>query len=145
MTSTTLAPVADASQAGQGANSAYRTDDRVKARVLAGVRERFLLESPDVPIIDALFEDLESILGQDADLEAARVSELTPRLHAVFRRVMYVARQHPHSGIRPATVEAYRSLLVERFPPVFLPALAHLRRLAMAVSDLLDELLEDMP
>ncbi|MBY8889214.1 hypothetical protein K7472_30855 [Streptomyces sp. PTM05] len=121
-----------------------RTDPLVKARTLAALRGHFLLESPEVPVVDAVFDDLELVLGEDAELTGADVARLTPRLHLVYRRILLAASQ-PSSGVRPETAAASRNLLVERFPNEFVPARAHLRRLAMAVSDLLDELLEDMP
>ncbi|UNO42150.1 DUF6415 family natural product biosynthesis protein [Streptomyces sp. MST-110588] len=121
-----------------------QNDDQTKARLLAALRARFLLESPEIPVVDVIFDDLERILGEGAALTASEVASLTPRLHALYRRAVRASR-HPNSGVRPATVAASHRLLFERFPPEFLPALAHLRRLALAVSDLLDELLEDMP
>ncbi|MCZ4098287.1 DUF6415 family natural product biosynthesis protein [Streptomyces sp. H39-C1] len=124
-------------------DGSYQNDDQVKARLLAKLRERFLLESPEIPVVDAVFDDLELVLGEHADLTMADIEELTPRMHAVFRRVIYVARQ-PNSGVLPATVGAYQDLLIARFPRDFAQALAHLRRLAMAVSDSLDELLEEL-
>ncbi|MFF2850545.1 DUF6415 family natural product biosynthesis protein [Streptomyces sp. NPDC058001] len=121
-----------------------RADRRVTAVILAKMRERFLLESPEVPVADEVFEDLEAVLGPYADLTAADIAELTPRLHTVFRRVMCVARQ-TNSGVSPGTVEASRGLLEERVPHEFTLALGYLRRLAVTVAGLLDELLEEMP
>lgn len=69
---------------------------------------------------------------------------LARRLHAVFRRLVHLS-QVPGSGVRRATVAASSGLLTELMPQDFAGALGYLRRLALAVSGLLDELLEDMP
>jgi hypothetical protein len=108
------------------------------------LREQFFLVSPEIAVVDAVFDDLEAVLGESADPTPADIAELTPRLHAVFRRIAYVA-QEPNSGVRPETIAGARNFLDQRFPRDFLPARAHLRRLAMTVENLLDELLEDMP
>ncbi|MFE2842557.1 DUF6415 family natural product biosynthesis protein [Streptomyces scopuliridis] len=144
MRSIVLAPEVDTAPPSHQGASGYEDDIRVKARLLARLKERFLLESPEIPVVDAVFDDLESILGEHAELKMAEIEKLRPRLHAVFRRIVYVSRQ-PNSGVLPATVVECRSLLMERFPRDFGPALVHVRRLAMAVSALLDELLEDLP
>lgn len=144
MRSSALAPEVDAAPPSHRSASGFQDDARTKGRLLAGLKVRFLLESPEIPVVDAVFDDLESVLGEHAELEMAEIEKLTPRLHAVFRRIVYVARQ-PNSGVLPATIVECRSLLVERFPRDFGPALAHLRHLAMAVSALLDELLEELP
>lgn len=144
MTSSVLAQgVAAPPPSYQGARK-FEDHDRAKALLLARLKERFLLESPQIPVVDAVFDDLDSVLGEHTELSMAEIKDLTPRLHTVFRRIRYVARQ-PNSGVRPETIAASRGLLTERFPQDFTLALAHLRRLAMTVSDLLDELLEEMP
>nr|WSZ99022.1 DUF6415 family natural product biosynthesis protein [Streptomyces sp. NBC_00857] len=144
MRSSVLAPEVDTAPPGHQGPSGYEDDVRVKARLLAKLKEHFLLVSPEVPVVDAVFDDLESILGEHAELKMAEIEMLRPCLHAVFRRIVYVSRQ-PNSGVLPGLVVECRSLLVERFPRDFGPALVHLRRLAMAVSALLDELLDDLP
>ncbi|MFE2034289.1 DUF6415 family natural product biosynthesis protein [Streptomyces scopuliridis] len=144
MRSSVLAPEVDTAPPSHQGASGFENGARVKTRLLAALKARFLLESPEIPVVDAVFNDLEAILGEHAELEMAEIENLRPRLHAVFRRIVYVARQ-PNSGVLPETVLECRVLLVERFPRDFGPALAHLRRLAMAVSSLLDELLEDLP
>ncbi|MBD0739075.1 DUF6415 family natural product biosynthesis protein [Streptomyces sp. CBMA29] len=117
----------------------------VTARVLAGLRQRFLLESPGTPSVDLVFEDLESVLGVYAgDLTAAEIATIRPRLHAAFRRIVFVS-QRSGSGVSPERLEVSFGLLTQRFPADFPAALVHLRRLAVTVSDLLDELLEDLP
>ncbi|MEU8968971.1 DUF6415 family natural product biosynthesis protein [Streptomyces monashensis] len=133
------AGIAPSHQAG-----AYQTDAEAKARVLAALRIRLYLDSPEVPVVDALFEDLDRVLGEGDELTAPEIADLTPRLHLVFRRVRLAAGQ-PSSGVLPTTLAASRHLLVERFPQELVPARGHVRRLALALSDLLDELLEDMP
>lgn len=133
--------------AGPRSGSAHMVveDADTAARALVALRARFLLVSSATPVIDAIFEDLESVLGLDADaLSAAEVSVIRPRLHSAYRRIVGVSRE-PNNGVRPATVAASYGLLTERSPQDFRAALGHLRRLAMSVSDLLDELLEDMP
>ncbi|MQY11446.1 hypothetical protein SRB5_15640 [Streptomyces sp. RB5] len=120
----------------------FRNDGRTVALVLVGLREQLLLDSPEFPALDAVFDDLEVVLGEHAVLAIGEVENLTPRLHAALRRIIHVAPQNG-SGVRPETAAASRGLLTERFPDQPLPALAHLRRLAMTVSNLLDELLEE--
>jgi hypothetical protein len=119
---------------------------RATARVLAGLRQRFLLESsPSTPSVELIFEDLDAVLGEyGGDLMAAEIADIRPRLHAAFRRIVFVSQQ-PNSGVSRHRFDASLRLLTERFPADFTAALGHLRRLAMTVSDLLDELLEDLP
>jgi hypothetical protein len=118
---------------------------RAKARVLAGLRQRFLLEHPSTPNVELIFDDLDAVLGEyGGDLTAAEIADIRPRLHAAFRRIVFVSQQ-PRSGVSRHRFDASLRLLTERFPADFTAALGHLRRLAMTVSDLLDELLEDLP
>lgn len=147
MSYSVLAPEAIAATADLGSALVAGADDspRTKARVLAGLRRKFLLETPATPSVDLVFEDLESVLGEYAgDLTAAGVAEIGPRLHAVYRRILWVS-QRPNSGVSPDRVASSRGLLTQRFPDGFPAALSHVRRLAATVSDLLDELLEELP
>lgn len=61
-----LAPEATADSLNLG-GAGCADDTRTKARVLAALRERFLLESPRTPVVDVIFEDLESVLGEETD------------------------------------------------------------------------------
>jgi hypothetical protein len=114
------------------------------ARLLDGLREQSLTELPGAPAIDVVFDDLESVLGEVAVVAKADVAPLARRLHAVFRRLVYLSRA-PSSGVDEATVAASWPLLTELMPHDLPGAHGYLRRLAMTVSDLLDQLLEDMP
>ncbi|MER5462377.1 DUF6415 family natural product biosynthesis protein [Streptomyces sp. NPDC002668] len=141
------APVIEAPVAADPSPSPVRgfSDDvRTHTRVLAGLIEYALQDSAEVPVLDAVFDDLESVLGEHADLTASEITKLTPRLHSAFRRMVGIAVQS-NGGVGPDTIERTRTLLAERSPEDFLPARAYLRRLAIAVEDLLDQLLEDMP
>jgi uncharacterized protein DUF6415 len=129
---------------GGGKLGAFTTDGRTTARVLAGLRRGFLVGTAATPVIDGVFDDLEAVLGEDAAPTAAEIAELARRLHAVYRRLVHLSRW-PNSGVSKATVAASWGLMTERMPPGFPSALGYVRRLAMAVSDLLDEVLEDMP
>ncbi|MFJ6573699.1 DUF6415 family natural product biosynthesis protein [Streptomyces sp. NPDC091292] len=119
-------------------------DPRITALILATMRERFLLASPEVPVVADVFEDLEAVLGPYADLTAADLAELTPRLHTVFHRLLVVARQ-PNSGVSAVTAAAARNLLDKPLPFEPTQALGYVRRLAVTVGGLLDELLEELP
>ncbi|TQK42311.1 hypothetical protein FBY35_3690 [Streptomyces sp. SLBN-118] len=122
----------------------YSGDVGTRTRVLARLREVALQDSAEIPALDAVFDDLESVLGERAELTGDEVKLLTPCLHKVFRRILGMA-EASNVGVAPDTIGRARELLVERFPGDFLPARAHLRRLAMAVEDVFDQLLEDMP
>lgn len=114
------------------------------ARLLAGLRELSLTELPATPAIDVIFEDLESVLGEHAEVAQEDLAPLARRLHVVFRRLVYLSRT-PSSGMKKATVASSLALLTELMPHDLPGARGYLRRLALAVSDLLDQLLEDMP
>ncbi|NUS17018.1 MAG: hypothetical protein HOY69_37425 [Streptomyces sp.] len=114
------------------------------ARLLAGLRELSLTELPATPGIESIFDDLERVLGESAAVAQADVPPLAQRLHVVFRRLMGLSRV-PSSGVTRSTADATAGLLTELMPPDLRGARGYLRRLALAVSDLLDELLEDMP
>ena len=98
----------------------------------------------ETPNADAVFDDLEAVLGERADLSASEIAELMPRLYRVLRRLAMVAQlteafEHGSLG-QPLVV-----LLEERFPGDFLPARGHLRRLAVVCLDLIDHLMKDVP
>ncbi|WP_405889497.1 DUF6415 family natural product biosynthesis protein [Streptomyces sp. NBC_00133] len=141
------APVIEAPVAADPSPSPVRgfsNDVGTHTRVLARLREYALQDSAELPVLEAVFDDLESVLGEQADLTARDIKELTPRLHSAFRRIVGMAVRS-NGGVDPDAIERTRALLVERSPQDFLSARAYLRRLAIAVEDLLDQLLEDMP
>lgn len=119
-------------------------DNFSAARLRADLREASLADSPSTPTPDAIFDDLERVLGERAVVTEADVPVLARRLHAVFRRLVHLS-QIPGSGVPREAVAAALGMLTELMPPDFQGAVGYLRRLALTVSDLLDELLEDMP
>lgn len=96
----------------------------------------------ETPNADAVFDDLEAVLGEHADLSAAETVELMPRLSRVLARLATVAELtggREHSGLdQPLVVHLER-----RLPGEFLPARGHLRRLAVVCLDLIDHLMND--
>lgn len=119
-------------------------DGAAAARLPAGLRELYLTELPATPAVDLVFEDLESVLGEHAEVAREDLAPLAQRLHIVFRRLVRLSRM-PSSGVKKATVEASWAFMTELMPHDLPGARGYLRRLALAVSDLLDQLLEDMP
>lgn len=118
-------------------------DGTSAARLLAGLRQLSLTELPGTPAIEVIFDDLEIVLGERAEVAQVDLAPLARRLHTVFRRLAYLSRM-PSSGVKEATVADSWSLMTERMPQGLPAARGYLRRLTLAVSDLLDELLEDM-
>ncbi|MFI0942809.1 DUF6415 family natural product biosynthesis protein [Streptomyces sp. NPDC021020] len=112
-------------------------------RLLADLRKLSLSKLTETPTTDAIFDGLEKVLGEHAVVARADMPVLARRLHAVFRRLVHLS-QIPGSGVQQETVAASWGLLTELMPKDGPGALGYLRRLAMTVSDLLDELLEDM-
>jgi hypothetical protein len=112
--------------------------------LLASLRDLSLSELSTAPTIDAVFDDLEFVLGEGTDVTRTDIRALAQRLHAVFRRLVHLC-QSAGSGARQKKLAASSGLLTELMPQDFPGALGYLRRLALAVSGLLDELLEDMP
>jgi hypothetical protein len=122
----------------------FSNDVGVQVRVLARLREHALHSSAEIRGSDALFEDLEAVLGEHTGLSVEDIGELTPRLRLALRRILDMTEGAKH-GVAAGTIERARTLLSEQFSPDSFPALGHLRRLAATIEDLLDQLLEDMP
>lgn len=128
-----------------GVSGGLRDLDRTSTdRLVADLRELSLPELPESPTVTAIFDELETMLGERAEVDRAGMRAMARRLHAVFRRLVHLSLS-PGSGVRQATVAASWGLFTELMPQDFPGALGYLRRLAIAVSGLLDELLEDMP
>ncbi|MFI1400703.1 hypothetical protein [Streptomyces sp. NPDC020681] len=80
----------------------FSDDVGTHTRVLARLREYALEDSAELPLLDGVFDDLESVLGEHADLTASEITELTPRLHSAFRRIVGMAVQS-NGGVPPDT------------------------------------------
>jgi hypothetical protein len=114
------------------------TIGRVVARLrVTGLRR----EDDEIPAVEAALDDLEKVLDEFTDLSDADIRELEPRFRLAFRRWLMMARMiGVHLDPRAATL-AYR-VLAEPLPPDYLPALAHVRRLALVVQDLMERCIQ---
>ncbi|MEU7180828.1 MULTISPECIES: DUF6415 family natural product biosynthesis protein [Streptomyces] len=124
--------------------SRFSNDVGTQTRVLAKLREHALEGSKEIPVLDELFEDLEAVLGECADLGEDDVERLRPRVHASLRRVLGAAEK-ANLAIPTATVKRGRDLLSDPLLADLRPVRGHLRHLATVTAELLDWLLEDMP
>jgi len=109
----------------------------VTARVRAGLRSSELEDQPEITSVARLYGDLETVLDERASLSPAETPEVGARLHIALPAVLRLARP-----LASADVIATAQLLAQGPVPV---ELGHLRRLAMATSDLLDPLLDELP
>ncbi|MFE3139660.1 DUF6415 family natural product biosynthesis protein [Streptomyces scopuliridis] len=99
-------------------------------------------------VLDALYEDLEAVLGEQADPTSPEVEDLAARLRDALMRLVGVALRE--GGDRPGdeaakVIERAKLLCWEEPPEELVEARAHVRRLALVALDLLDLLLEDTP
>lgn len=110
------------------------TVGRVIARLRASGLRR---EEDEIPAVEAALDDLESVLGEDADLSSAGIRELEPRLRVTYRRWLTMSQIIGVPLEAGATDRANR-VLAEPPSLEYLAALSHLRRLALIVQDVVE-------
>ncbi|MBE9500760.1 hypothetical protein IHE61_31145 [Streptomyces sp. GKU 257-1] len=107
------------------------------ARTLAGIRGYALQKQPEISSIDALYADLGAVLEPGPEPAPQDIPHLAARLKGALPALL---RRAPAQA--PADVLTHIRLHQAAPPPT---DLGSLRRLAAAVSDLLDVLLDDLP
>ncbi|MFE4290382.1 DUF6415 family natural product biosynthesis protein [Streptomyces sp. NPDC056907] len=92
------------------------------------------------------YEDLDAVLAEHAVLCAWDLGPLARRLTGLLRRLVDIAVRQGHETAAPVTrSRRLCTCTPEELPDCFVQALARVRLLALATSDLLDLLLEDPP
>ncbi|MEV7085912.1 DUF6415 family natural product biosynthesis protein [Streptomyces sp. NPDC093085] len=119
--------------------SRWSEDNATLHRILAGLREP---EVPDaVAGSDHIYDDLESVLGVQAEPSPGEVEELTQRMRAALITLSddLLRKSHEGSAYMDAELAGRMSALCAQAAPVeFVAARGHLRRLAMAALEALD-------
>jgi hypothetical protein len=120
--------------------TATRFSDEITTagRVLTRLRASGLRREEDqIPAVEAALDDLERVLDEYTDLSHADINELEPRLRATYRRWLTMARIISIPLDHETTQRAFR-VLTEPLPSEYPAALAHLRRLALVVQDVVE-------
>ncbi|MFD8963465.1 DUF6415 family natural product biosynthesis protein [Streptomyces sp. NPDC059568] len=107
-------------------------------RLLAGLWSKLPVESP---VLDGLFDALEAVLGEHADPRTADIDQADAHVRLMVPLLLDFAGRQSDAAVTD-TVDTVRTVATEARPDDFLRARAQTRRLALAVLDLVDLLVE---
>lgn len=120
------------------AETGFSRDTATVGRVIRNLRASGLRRDDDeIPAVEAALDELERVLGEDADLCEDDIRELERRLRVTYRRWLTMSRIIGIPLDAETTDRAFR-VLAEPPPAAYLPALSHLRRLALVVQDVVE-------
>ncbi|WP_328913278.1 MULTISPECIES: DUF6415 family natural product biosynthesis protein [unclassified Streptomyces] len=116
-----------------------RNDNETLVRVLQGLRRSEDTEpsAAETPLMAAVLDDLEAVLGEYSDLADDEVWSLIGRLRETFLRFFALAAQI-HPGLSHGLVSQAHGLVSEQPLGEYVSALGYLRRLAITLQDLME-------
>ncbi|MYZ35588.1 MULTISPECIES: DUF6415 family natural product biosynthesis protein [unclassified Streptomyces] len=110
-------------------------------RLLAGLWPRLPTETP---VLDGLYDALEAVLGEHADPNTADIDEADAQVRMMVPLLVDVASRQSRPAVTDV-VASVENVAAEARPDDFPGARAQTRRLALAVLDLVDLLVEAGP